>query len=75
MEEQLEEVCNRLREDLLDVEKQVRVMRTGMTGRAAHDLAECIAQATLALRHVEDARMRLGKVIQHATNGVSIYDT
>lgn len=35
---------------------------------------ECIAQAMLALRHVEDARMRVGKVIQYATGGVSVYD-
>lgn len=35
---------------------------------------ECIAQAMLALRHIEDARMRLGKVIQYADGGVSIYD-
>lgn len=35
---------------------------------------ECIAQAMLALRHVEDARMRVGKVIQYADGGMSIYD-
>jgi len=28
----------------------------------------------LALRHVEDARMRIGKVIQYADGGVSVYD-
>lgn len=36
--------------------------------------SECIAQAMLALRHVEDARMRIGKVIQYATGGESVYD-
>lgn len=35
---------------------------------------ECIAQAMLALRHIEDARMRIGKVIQYADGGVSVYD-
>ena len=32
------------------------------------------AQAMLAVRHIEDARMRLGKVIQYNSDGVSCYD-
>jgi hypothetical protein len=28
----------------------------------------------LAIRHLEDARMRLGKAMQHTGSGVSIYD-
>lgn len=35
---------------------------------------ECIAQAMLALRAVEEARMRVGKVIQYADGGLSVYD-
>ena len=35
---------------------------------------EVIAQATLALRHIEDARMRYWKVIQYSWDGVSVYD-
>ncbi len=35
---------------------------------------EMKAQIMLAVRHFEDARMRLGKVLQYADNGVSIYD-
>lgn len=35
---------------------------------------EMKANIMLAVRHLEDARMRLGKVIQHAEDGVSIYD-
>ena len=31
------------------------------------DKGECIEDATLAMRHIEDARMRYGKVIQYAT--------
>jgi hypothetical protein len=31
-------------------------------------------QAMLAVRHIEDARMRLGKVIQYHGDGVSCYD-
>lgn len=35
---------------------------------------EVIAQLTLARRHLEDARMRLGKAIQYHGDGVSKYD-
>lgn len=37
-----------------------------------HD--EMIAQAMLAVRYIEAARMRLGKVLQYSGDGVSIYD-
>jgi len=37
------------------------------------DKGEQIANAMLAFRHLEDAKMRLGKVIQ-ATVGQSVYD-
>jgi hypothetical protein len=35
---------------------------------------EMKANITLAVRHLEDARMRVGKVMQHADNGVSCFD-
>lgn len=38
------------------------------------DKGEQIANAILAFRHLEDAKMRIGKVIQ-ATVGESVYDT
>lgn len=36
--------------------------------------AEMKANIMLAFRHLEDARMRIGKVLQAADDGVSIYD-
>jgi hypothetical protein len=38
------------------------------------DRGEELANLTLAYRHLEDARMRLGKVIQAHAGGKSIYD-
>ena len=38
------------------------------------DRGEMHANITLAYRHLEDARMRLGKVIQAAEGGISVYD-
>ena len=35
---------------------------------------EMIENATLAMRHMEDARMRLGKFLQYAGDGISIFD-
>jgi hypothetical protein len=43
-------------------------------GAAPADRGEMLANATLAYRHLEDARMRLGKVIQAYDGGVSVYD-
>jgi len=66
----LENVCNRWRKDIRDIEYYVRglVTEKKVSGEAA-------AQAMLAVRHLEDARMRIGKVIQHGVSGgVSIYD-
>ncbi|NLG18920.1 MAG: hypothetical protein GX556_16465 [Fibrobacter sp.] len=36
--------------------------------------SEMFSNMDLALRHLEDARMRLGKVIQYAGDGVSKFD-
>lgn len=38
------------------------------------DFGETIANAVLSFRHLEDARMRLGKAIQALDGGVSVYD-
>lgn len=39
------------------------------------DIGEAKANIMLAYRHMEDARMRIGKVIQAMSGGKSIYDT
>lgn len=38
------------------------------------DYGEALANLTLAFRHLEDARMRIGKCMQQLQGGVSIYD-
>ena len=38
------------------------------------DKGEAVANVMLAYRHLEDARMRLGKVIQALDGGTSVYD-
>lgn len=38
------------------------------------DRGEVMANLTLAYRHLEDAAMRMGKVLQAHDGGVSVYD-
>lgn len=66
----LEDICNDMRKTALDLERQTRaIVNERLSGEPA-------AQAMLAVRHFEDARMRLGKVIQHtAGGGVSCWDS
>lgn len=66
-----------LRESLKEEEAKVRAYVNEIKHSAeaeGFNQGECIAQAMLALRHVEDARMRIGKVIQYADGGESVYD-
>ena len=46
----------------------------GLRGVSTENHIEMMANYTLAFRHLEDARMRLGKVIQYLEGGTSIFD-
>jgi hypothetical protein len=76
--ETLEHLCKRLREELKLIENQTRAVKDYPEFNAAESYPgqydEMRAQSMLAVRHIEDARMRLGKVLQYAGDGVSIYD-
>jgi len=61
--------CIEIRVELKSVEEQVRNMMSDPNFNP-----EMKANVMLAVRHIEDARMRLGKVLQHAGDGISIYD-
>lgn len=70
-------LCNGICSDLLVLESSVRDIRHH--SELDDDLpginkSEIRGNAMLAFRHLEDARMRLGKCIQHAEGGVSKYD-
>lgn len=78
MEEKLKKQCDDLRE-------QIKVVGTTVLALKAHsDFAgnegyvgqhgEMIANIMLTYRHLEDARMRVGKILQAAGDGVSILD-
>lgn len=71
----IEAYSNDIREALKNIETQARNFSNLLkTNDFKWDKWEVIAQSILALRHIEDARMRYGKVIQYSQDGVSIYD-
>lgn len=78
MGQSLEEMMRQLRTETLDIEKKVRALMDDETFKAEQSRpgqhAEMKANIMLSVRHLEDARMRLGKAIQHAGDGVSKYD-
>jgi hypothetical protein len=54
---------------------QIKVVAKAVLAlKAATSDGEVIANVMLAYRHLEDASMRLGKVIQAIDGGVSVYD-
>lgn len=70
--------CNYLRRAAKEIGVEVREMIDHDCLRFKHgpevDVDEAKANLMLAFRHLEDARMRLGKAIQATEGGVSIYD-
>ena len=75
----VEEICNQTRGELKRMERLARMIKDREhlgqhteTYEGQH--GEMIAQSMLAVRAIEEARMRLGKVLQYAGDGVSIYD-
>lgn len=78
MKQTVKDIAKELRAHLLEIEKRVRALADHEDFKEPQSFAgqhgEMIAQSKLALRAVEDARMRLGKVLQYGRDGVSIYD-
>jgi hypothetical protein len=70
-------LCNSIRADLHMLESSVREIRHHSAlddELPGINKSEIRGNAMLAYRHLEDARMRLGKCIQHAEGGVSKFD-
>lgn len=78
MGESLKQLCDRLRAELLVIENQARTIirhpDLDIPSPPGASFGEARASSMLAVRHLEDARMRLGKVLQWARDGVSCND-
>lgn len=77
MEDELKNKVNKLRKDIRDVGSQVKAMMSDtifVNLPEVSDIGEMKANIMLSYRHLEDARLRLGKVIQAYDGGTSVYD-
>lgn len=77
----LEDECNSQRAACKAIEKDLRALkdkiandRRGQEDSFPGQTSEMLGQISLAFRHLEDARMRIGKVIQYSGDGVSCFD-
>lgn len=73
----LNDLCSMMRSKLLELEDLSKSFTDliKMWEVKATNQWECIAQSILAMRHIEDARMRFWKVIQYwSEEQKSIYD-
>lgn len=71
----IEGQCAIFREALKKLEEIARLFSNNLKNAdLEYNKWECIAQSILAIRHLEDARMRYWKVIQYLWDGVSKFD-
>jgi hypothetical protein len=69
------ERCYALRAEILDFDRRVLSLREVIAQfGAGTDAPEMLANIILTHRHLEDARMRLGKAVQAYDGGLSVYD-
>jgi len=78
MDEMFKEECDRLRNEIKEVGTSTKDLMSSsvFNGEQAYvrQHGEMKANIMLAYRHLEDARMRIGKILQAAGDGVSILD-
>jgi hypothetical protein len=74
MEPKFVDECNRLRKNIEGLKQEVRIQLDHGDLKAGNCSRDVGANIMLSFRHLEDARMRLGKAIQAHGDGISIYD-
>ena len=76
--EEMKQTCNGLREEMKNLGNTVIALMEHPATKAENEYpnqrAEMKANIMLTYRHLEDARMRVGKILQAASDGVSILD-
>ena len=74
-QDETSEKCFKLREEISKISKTLKDFSDELKTRVSvstEDKGEMIANSILAFRHLEDASMRIGKVLQAKNGGVSI---
>ncbi len=76
MEAELKAVCDGLREEIKKIGVKVHDLKLcpdmAKIEEYAGQRSEMRANIILAYRHLEDARMRIGKILQAADDGISM---
>jgi len=78
LEVTVEGTVAKVRQDIKAIAKNVKEMTNDVKSsetNGTEDKGEVIANLMLSYRHLEDASMRLGKVLQARAGGVSTYDS
>lgn len=74
----LREPVEKMRKEISELCERLKALKTGAGAvqqvTDTENRGEAIANVILAYHALEDARMRLGKVLQAADGGVSVYD-
>lgn len=77
-ESTVQEICDKLRVDIMRQGNLLLALKThsdfSKDENYMGQLSEMLANIMLAYRHLENARMRVGKILQAAGDGVSIFD-
>lgn len=79
VEDEFRNKINGLRKEIKDIGSQIKALMNDPVFIPANlpnisDSGEMKANIMLSYRHMEDARLRLGKVIQAYDGGASLYD-
>lgn len=70
----MKEQLDKLRKEILMISQNLKQYKEIYKNDTHSDPGEVKANFMLAYRHLEDARMRIGKIIQASDGGVSVYD-
>jgi hypothetical protein len=68
-----------IRKEILDIENDIKIFKHDVITdqieliKDVSDKGEILANLIIAYRHLEDARMRIGKAIQAYDGGISAY--
>ena len=76
MGEEIKDACFNLRKEILDLATRTNDLmnHSDLIGKANDEKhGEMRANIKLAYRHLEDSRMRIGKVVQACDGGTSCY--
>lgn len=79
VEDEFRNKINGLRKEIIDIGSQIKALMNDTIFIPANlpkisDIGEMKANIMLSYRHLEDARLRLGKVLQAHDGGTSVYD-